>query len=96
MAEIYKFRAGLEWNIQYYDEQNRPKFIKDFPIAIGPFLFALSPNALYYAAQMGWFQDHDFASLDDPPPDQNYPNSIIYVETEIKSESTDGSGQRLH
>jgi len=93
VTETYVFRAGLEWNIQYFDNVNRPNFVTHLPIELGPFRFALSPNALYYSAQMGWFQKHDFPSLDEPPPHQDYPNSIIYVETKI--ETTEGSDNNV-
>jgi hypothetical protein len=93
VTNTYIFRAGLEWNIQYFDNVNRPKFVTQLPIELGPFHLALSPNALYYAAQMGWFQNHDFSSLDEPPPHQDYPNAIIYVETKI--ETKEGSEENV-
>lgn len=87
VTKAHIFRAGLEWNTQCFGIVNRPVFLTGLPIDIGPFRFALSPNALYYSAQMGWFQDHDFPSLDDPHPHQDYPNSIVYVETKVEADT---------
>jgi hypothetical protein len=80
----YIFRAGIEWNVECYDEANRPHTPACLPIDVGQFHLDLSPNAQYYCAQMGWTSSDEFASLDEPPPNQDFPNSILYAETRIE------------
>lgn len=87
MRKKYIFRAGIEWNTEYFDDVNRPKVPTCLPMELGPFHLSMSPNSLYYGAQMGWLQEHDFSSTDGPPPDQNYPNSLIFAEIQINVES---------
>jgi hypothetical protein len=95
MCKKYIFRAGIEWNTEYFDDVNRPKVPACFPMELGPFHLAMSPNSTYYGAQMGWLQEHAYSSIDGPPPDQNYPNSLIFAETPINVESDSGNEEAL-
>lgn len=83
MRDKYIFRAGLEWNSEYYGEY-KPIPPTNLPVEIGPFHIDISPNNSYYMVRMGWDTGYSGDVDCDVPPEQDYPNSILYVETTIE------------
>jgi hypothetical protein len=88
MTRTYIFRAGLETESYVEVEENRMQELsipKQLPIEFGPFRLDKSPNSEFYLAQLGYKDlPPGIESLDEPPPDQDYPNSILYVEANIE------------
>lgn len=88
MTETYIFRAGLETEFYVEVANDRMQGLsipKQLPIEFGPFRLDRSPNSEFYLAQLGHRDlPPGIESLDEPPPNQDYPNSVLYVETNIK------------
>ena len=90
MTKTYMFRAGLETAFYVESVKGRMQGFsipKRLPIEFGPFHLDRSPNAEFYMAGLGYGDlPPDIESLDGPPPNQDYPNSVLYVETSIDVE----------
>ena len=87
MTKTYKFRAGLEAWFYVESAKGRMQGLsipKRLPIEFGPFRLDRSPNCEFYLAGLGYGDlPPGIESLDEPPPNQDYPNSVLYLETSI-------------
>ena len=84
MTEIYVFRASLETGFYVESVKGRAQRLsipKQLPVEFGPFRLDRSPNSEFYLAHAGHL---GIESVDEPVPDEDYPISVLYVETNIK------------
>jgi len=90
MTKTYIFRASLETAFYVESVKGRMQRLsipKRLPIEFGPFHLDRSPNSEFYFAQLGSGElPPGVESVDGPPPNQDYPNSVLYVETSIEVE----------
>ena len=90
MTKTYIFRAGLETGFYVESVKGRAQGLsipKQLPIEFGPFRLDRSPNSEFYLAQQQGrvgLPLEDIKLLDGPIPNQEYPNSVLYVETNIE------------
>jgi hypothetical protein len=83
MTETYVFRAGIETGFYVESVKGRAQGLsipKQLPIEFGPFRLDRSPNSEFYLTQVN---RPSIESLDEPVPNQDYPISVLYVETNI-------------
>jgi hypothetical protein len=91
MTKTYIFRAGLETGFYVESVKGRMQGLsipKQLPVEFGPFRLDKSPNSEFYLAQQGHrsvILGLDIVSLDELP-NEDYPNSVLYVETNIEVE----------
>ena len=84
MTKTYTFRASLETGFYVESVRGRGRRLsipKQLPIELGPFRLDRSPNSEFYLAHAG---ELGIKSVDEPVPDEDYPISVLYVETNVK------------
>jgi len=94
MTKTYLFRAGLETEFYVESVKGRAQRLsipKQLPIEFGPFRLDRSPNSKFYLAQRGRGLPPGIELLDELPPNPDYPNSVLYVETNIEVKDGDDS-----